>query len=94
FMRAMKEDGIIITRDDIAYASPVKRSEDSSESEDDQLVSEDKGAEGTSTAAIVPKKKRAGKEKLEEVVKEKEKRKRIDVSESEKVTKKPRTQKN
>ncbi|MCI60190.1 hypothetical protein A2U01_0081445, partial [Trifolium medium] len=39
-MRAMKEDGIIITRDDIAYASPVKRSEDSSEYEDDQPVSE------------------------------------------------------
>ncbi|MCI82025.1 hypothetical protein A2U01_0103299, partial [Trifolium medium] len=48
----------------------------------------------TSTEAVVPKKKRAGKEKLEEVVKEKEKRKRIAVSESEKVTKKPRTQKN
>ncbi|MCI33097.1 hypothetical protein A2U01_0054313, partial [Trifolium medium] len=34
-----------------------------------------------------------GKEKLEEVVKEKEKRKRIAVSESKRITKKPRTQK-
>ncbi|MCI65248.1 hypothetical protein A2U01_0086506, partial [Trifolium medium] len=34
FMKAMKEDGIIITGDDIAYASPVKRSQDSSDSED------------------------------------------------------------
>ncbi|MCI97800.1 hypothetical protein A2U01_0119101, partial [Trifolium medium] len=56
FMRAMKDDGIIITRDDIAYTSPVKRSEDSCDSEDDQSVSEDKGAEGTSTEAVVPKK--------------------------------------
>ncbi|MCI89214.1 hypothetical protein A2U01_0110502, partial [Trifolium medium] len=71
--------GIIITRDDIAYASPVKRSEDSCDSEDDQPVSEDKGAEGTSTEAVVSKKKKTGKEKLEEVVKEKEKRKRIAV---------------
>ncbi|MCI88578.1 hypothetical protein A2U01_0109865, partial [Trifolium medium] len=70
----MKEDGIIITRDDIAYASPVKRSEDSSESEDDKPVSKDKGAEGTSSTTVVPKKKRADKEKLEDVVKEKEKR--------------------
>ncbi|MCI91159.1 hypothetical protein A2U01_0112453, partial [Trifolium medium] len=69
--------GIIITRDDIAYASPVKRSEDYSDSEDDQPVSEVKGAEGTSTEAVVPKNKRTGKEKFEEVVKEKEKRKRI-----------------
>ncbi|MCI59931.1 hypothetical protein A2U01_0081186, partial [Trifolium medium] len=34
---------------------------------------------------------RTGKEKLEEVVKEKEKRKRIVVSEPEKAVKKPRT---
>ncbi|MCI74845.1 hypothetical protein A2U01_0096109, partial [Trifolium medium] len=73
---------------------PVKRSQDSSESEDDKLVSEDKSAEGTSTEAVVPKKKRTGKEKLEGVVKDKEKRKRIVVSESEKAAKKPRTQKN
>ncbi|MCI73338.1 hypothetical protein A2U01_0094602, partial [Trifolium medium] len=39
------------------------------------------------------KENRAGKEKLEEVVKEKDKRKRIAVSESERVTKKPKTQK-
>ncbi|MCI97019.1 hypothetical protein A2U01_0118319, partial [Trifolium medium] len=66
FMRAMKEDGIIITRDDIAYAFPVKRSHDSSDSEDDQPVSEDKGIEKTSTAAVASKKKRADKEKIEE----------------------------
>ncbi|MCI65832.1 hypothetical protein A2U01_0087090, partial [Trifolium medium] len=45
------------------------------------------------TTAVVPKKKRAGKEKLEDVVKEKEKRKRIAVSESDRVTKKSRIQK-
>ncbi|MCI89880.1 hypothetical protein A2U01_0111169, partial [Trifolium medium] len=67
FMRAMKEDGIIITRDDIAYASPVKRRQDSSDSEDVQPVSEDKGTEEASTAAVVSKKKRADKEKIEEV---------------------------
>ncbi|MCI72305.1 hypothetical protein A2U01_0093568, partial [Trifolium medium] len=43
------------------------------------------------TTAVVPKEKRAGKEKLEVAVNEKEKRKRIAVSESERVTKKPRT---
>ncbi|MCI63051.1 hypothetical protein A2U01_0084308, partial [Trifolium medium] len=46
-MRAIKEDGVIITGKDIAYASPVKRNRDSGESEDDIPVSEDKGAEGT-----------------------------------------------
>ncbi|MCI85938.1 hypothetical protein A2U01_0107217, partial [Trifolium medium] len=72
----------------------VKRSEDSSEYEDDQPVSKDKdtiGTEGASvaqdvrgnqpiisgaTTAAVPKKNKAGKEKPEVVVKEKEKRKR------------------
>ncbi|MCI50447.1 hypothetical protein A2U01_0071691, partial [Trifolium medium] len=52
-MRAMKEDGIIITRDDIAHASPIKRRQDSSDSEDDQPVSKDKdvvGKEGASVA--------------------------------------------
>ncbi|MCI17531.1 hypothetical protein A2U01_0038679, partial [Trifolium medium] len=108
-MRAMKEDGIIITGKDIAYASPVRRSEDSSEYEDDQPVSEDKDTVGTevasvsqdvrgkqpmvsgATTAAVPRKKKAGKEKLEvvekEKEKEKEKRKRIAVSESERVMK-------
>ncbi|MCI85405.1 hypothetical protein A2U01_0106684, partial [Trifolium medium] len=71
----------------IAYASPVRRSEDSSEYEDDQLV----GTEVASVAQDVrgkqsivsdaaPKKKKAVKEKLEVVVKEKEKRKRTAVS--------------
>ncbi|MCI74301.1 hypothetical protein A2U01_0095565, partial [Trifolium medium] len=47
------------------------------------------------TAATAPKKKRAGKDKAEVIVKEKEKRKRAAVSESDKgkVIKKPRTQK-
>ncbi|MCI75996.1 hypothetical protein A2U01_0097265, partial [Trifolium medium] len=43
-------------------------------------------------AATAPMKKRADKEKIEEGMKEKEKRKRT-VAESERVTKKPRTQK-
>ncbi|MCI44540.1 hypothetical protein A2U01_0065779, partial [Trifolium medium] len=77
-----------------AYASPVKRSQDSGESEDDNPDSEDKGAEGTATEVVVPKKKITGKEKLGEVVKEKEKRKRIVVSESEKAAKKSKTHKN
>ncbi|MCI94131.1 hypothetical protein A2U01_0115429, partial [Trifolium medium] len=47
----------------------------------------------TSTTTVVSKKKRAGKEKLEDVVKEKEKRKRVAVSESDRVSNKPRTQK-
>ncbi|MCI87493.1 hypothetical protein A2U01_0108777, partial [Trifolium medium] len=42
----MKEDGIIITRDDIGddivQVSPVKRSQNSSNFEDDQPVFEDK----------------------------------------------------
>ncbi|MCI65845.1 hypothetical protein A2U01_0087103, partial [Trifolium medium] len=83
------EDGIIITRDDIVQVSPVKRRLNSSDSEDDQPVSEDKGIEGASTAANASKKKRADKDKIEEVVIEKEKRKRTAVSESDKVTKKP-----
>ncbi|MCI88042.1 hypothetical protein A2U01_0109328, partial [Trifolium medium] len=70
------------TRDDIAQVSPVKRSQDSSDSENDQPVSEDKGTEGVSTATVASKKKRTDKEKTEEVVKEKEKRKRTAVSES------------
>ncbi|MCI60826.1 hypothetical protein A2U01_0082082, partial [Trifolium medium] len=45
------------------------------------------------TTAVVPKEKRAGKEKLVIAVKEKEKRKMIAVSESGRDTKKPRTQK-
>ncbi|MCI78762.1 hypothetical protein A2U01_0100033, partial [Trifolium medium] len=66
---------------------------DSSDFEDIQPVSEDKGVEGTFTTAVVSKKKRAGKEKLKEVIKEKEKRKRVAVSDSDRVSKKPRTQK-
>ncbi|MCI86552.1 hypothetical protein A2U01_0107833, partial [Trifolium medium] len=51
-MRALKEDDIIITRDDIAYASHVKRRQDSSDSEGDQPVSEDKDAVGTEGASV------------------------------------------
>ncbi|MCI31073.1 hypothetical protein A2U01_0052284, partial [Trifolium medium] len=53
--RAMKEDGIIITRDDIVQVSPVKKRKDSSDSEDDQLASEGKdtvGTEGTFAAQV------------------------------------------
>ncbi|MCI93549.1 hypothetical protein A2U01_0114847, partial [Trifolium medium] len=52
FMRAMKEDGIIITGKDIAYASPVRRSKDSSEYEDDQPVSEYKNVADTEGASV------------------------------------------
>ncbi|MCI81644.1 hypothetical protein A2U01_0102918, partial [Trifolium medium] len=52
FMRAMKEDGIIITRKDIDYASPVRRSEDSSEFEDNQPVFEDKNVADTEGASV------------------------------------------
>ncbi|MCI56715.1 hypothetical protein A2U01_0077966, partial [Trifolium medium] len=69
------EDGIILTREDIAHASPVKRRHDSSDSEDIQPVSEDKGTEEASTAIVASKKKRADKEKFEVVMQEKGKRK-------------------
>ncbi|MCI44374.1 hypothetical protein A2U01_0065613, partial [Trifolium medium] len=90
FARLVKEEGIIITGDDIAKVSPLKERKDSSESEEDQPVSEGKvtvGTEGASdahvakgkesvvsgTAAATPKTKRAGKEKVENVEKKKEK---------------------
>ncbi|MCI75057.1 hypothetical protein A2U01_0096324, partial [Trifolium medium] len=66
FMRLMKEEGIIITGDDIAQVSPVKERKDFSDSEDDQPA-------GTVIAAA-PKKKRNGKEKVEDVVEKKKKR--------------------
>ncbi|MCI59754.1 hypothetical protein A2U01_0081009, partial [Trifolium medium] len=50
FMRSMKEDGIIITRDDIVQVSPVKRRKDSSDSEGDQPASEGKNTIGTEGA--------------------------------------------
>ncbi|MCI88874.1 hypothetical protein A2U01_0110162, partial [Trifolium medium] len=59
-----------------------------SDSEDDQPASEGKDT----TAATAPMKKKTDKDKVEVTVKEKEKRKRT-VVESERVTKKPRTQK-
>ncbi|MCI62171.1 hypothetical protein A2U01_0083428, partial [Trifolium medium] len=78
----MKEEGVIITRDDIAEVSPLKVRKDSSDSEEDQPASEEgasdaqvvKGKEpvvaGT-TAAATPKRKRVGKEKVEDVVEKK-----------------------
>ncbi|MCI88376.1 hypothetical protein A2U01_0109663, partial [Trifolium medium] len=56
FMRAMKEEGIIITGDDIAQVSPVKERKDSSDSEDDQPASEGKATtskDGASEAQVV-----------------------------------------
>ncbi|MCI31782.1 hypothetical protein A2U01_0052994 [Trifolium medium] len=97
----MKEEGIIITKDDIAEVSPLKERKDPSGSEDDQPASEGKVTTGTeeaseaqvfkgkepvvvvSTAAAIPKRKRVGKEKVEDVVEKKK----------EKVTKKQRSQK-
>ncbi|MCI73707.1 hypothetical protein A2U01_0094971, partial [Trifolium medium] len=51
FMRLIKEEGIIITREDIAQVSPVKKRKDSSDSEDDQPASEDIGTIGTEGAS-------------------------------------------
>ncbi|MCI53658.1 hypothetical protein A2U01_0074905, partial [Trifolium medium] len=56
YMRLMKEDGIIITGDDIAQVSPLKERKDSSDSEDDHPASEGKvitGTEGASDAQVV-----------------------------------------
>ncbi|MCI57819.1 hypothetical protein A2U01_0079070, partial [Trifolium medium] len=76
---------------------PVSEDKDVVGTEGASVAQDGRGKEpivsGT-TAVIESKKKRADKEKVEEVVKEKEKRKRTDVSESGIVTKKPRTQKN
>ncbi|MCI25002.1 hypothetical protein A2U01_0046190, partial [Trifolium medium] len=41
-MRSMKEEGIIITGNDIAQVSPVKERKDSSDSEGDQPASEER----------------------------------------------------
>ncbi|MCI16344.1 hypothetical protein A2U01_0037486 [Trifolium medium] len=100
FARLMKEEGIIITGDDIAKVSPLKKRKDSSDSEEDLPTPEAKnitGKEGASdalvskgkepvvsgTTAATPKRKRADKEKVENVVEKKK----------EKVTKKQRTHK-
>ncbi|MCI76776.1 hypothetical protein A2U01_0098046, partial [Trifolium medium] len=56
YMRLMKEDGIIITGDDIAQVSPLKERKDSSDSEDVNPASEGKvtiGSEGASDAQVV-----------------------------------------
>ncbi|MCI59011.1 hypothetical protein A2U01_0080266, partial [Trifolium medium] len=50
FMRLMKEEGIIITGDDIAKVSPLKERKDSSESEEDLLTSEGKDTTATEGA--------------------------------------------
>ncbi|MCI25366.1 hypothetical protein A2U01_0046557 [Trifolium medium] len=120
-MRLMKEQGVIITSDDIAQVSPQKERKDSSES-DELSASEDKvtaGIEGASdaymskgkepivsdtadvgTVAATPKRKRVYKEKTEKVVEGKKKKSEVraagvatSVSNKEKITKKPRTQK-
>ncbi|MCI71406.1 hypothetical protein A2U01_0092669, partial [Trifolium medium] len=54
-MRLMKEQGIIITGDDIAQVSPLKVRNDSSESEEDMPASEavvTTGTEGASDAHV------------------------------------------
>ncbi|MCH96516.1 hypothetical protein A2U01_0017503, partial [Trifolium medium] len=51
FMRLMKEQGIIITGDDIAQVSPLKERKDSSESDEDLLASEAKDTAGTKGAS-------------------------------------------
>ncbi|MCI86263.1 hypothetical protein A2U01_0107543, partial [Trifolium medium] len=56
FMRLMKEEGIIITGDDIAKVSPLKERKDFSDSEEDLPTSEGKdttGTEGASDAQVV-----------------------------------------
>ncbi|MCI36696.1 hypothetical protein A2U01_0057919 [Trifolium medium] len=50
-MRLMKEEGIIITRDDIDEVSPLKERKDSSDSEKDQPASEGKDTTGTEGAS-------------------------------------------
>ncbi|MCI55008.1 hypothetical protein A2U01_0076258, partial [Trifolium medium] len=91
----MKEEGVIITRDDIAQVSPLKDRKISSDSEDDHPASEGKvttdahvvkGKEpvvADTTTTATPKRKRTGKDKVENVVEKKK----------EKVIKKQRTQK-
>ncbi|MCI58801.1 hypothetical protein A2U01_0080056, partial [Trifolium medium] len=84
----MKEEGVIITGDDIAMVLALKERKDSSESEEDLPAPEGKvttGTEGASdaqvfkgnepivadtTAVATPKRKMAGKEKVENVVEE------------------------
>ncbi|MCI73108.1 hypothetical protein A2U01_0094372, partial [Trifolium medium] len=51
FARLMKEEGIIITGDDIAKVTPQKKRKDSSESEEDQPASEGKVTDGTEGAS-------------------------------------------
>ncbi|MCI86800.1 hypothetical protein A2U01_0108081, partial [Trifolium medium] len=51
FMRLMKEEGVIITRDDIAEVSPLKERNYSSDSEEDQPASEDIGTTGIEEAS-------------------------------------------
>ncbi|MCI79962.1 hypothetical protein A2U01_0101233, partial [Trifolium medium] len=48
--RLMKEEGIIITGDDIAKVSPLKERKDSSESEEDQPAPEGKVTADTAAA--------------------------------------------
>ncbi|MCI88800.1 hypothetical protein A2U01_0110088, partial [Trifolium medium] len=50
FVRLIKEEGVIITGDDIAKVSLLKKRKDSSDSEDDQPASEGKDTTGTEGA--------------------------------------------
>ncbi|MCI95490.1 hypothetical protein A2U01_0116788, partial [Trifolium medium] len=55
FMRLMKEQGVIITCEDIAQVSPQKERKDSSESDEDMPASEaidTTGTEGASDAHV------------------------------------------
>ncbi|MCI09722.1 hypothetical protein A2U01_0030811, partial [Trifolium medium] len=101
FMRSMKEDGIIITKDDIVQVSPIRR-KDSSESDDDQPASEGNvnarkdgafEAQVVAVSAATSKRKRAGKDKAEMVEKDKRKRTVIFESGKQTVPKKPRIHK-
>ncbi|MCI90946.1 hypothetical protein A2U01_0112240, partial [Trifolium medium] len=60
FMRLMKEEGIIITGEDIAQVSPLKERKDSSDSEEDLPTPEAKdttNTEGASDALVSKGKK-------------------------------------
>ncbi|MCI94897.1 hypothetical protein A2U01_0116195, partial [Trifolium medium] len=50
FMRLMKEEGVIITGDDIAKVSPLKKRKDSSDSDEELAASEAKDTTGTEGA--------------------------------------------
>ncbi|MCI02186.1 hypothetical protein A2U01_0023218, partial [Trifolium medium] len=100
FARLMKEEGIIITGDDIAKVSPLKKRKDSSDSEEDLSAPEAKdttGTEGASDAIVSKGKKPVVSEAADTVAAATTKRKRAEKEKVEKkkemVPKKKRTQK-